>query len=300
MESHITGLVSIVIPTYNCANYVCDAVQSCLTQTYKPIEIIIIDDGSTDGTREKLQPFIDKDLIRYFYQENGERSKARNLGIMNSKGEFIQFLDVDDLLEKTKIEKQVDFLKANPNYYGVYCASAHFGDVEKRFAKPHPVYTGVITKKLIKGNFILINTMLTRRAEVLFDEKLNTLEDWDYWFRISLNERRFGFSGEKMCLVRRHEKNTSKNRLAMLQGELAVLNKMETTGLYRGEVKYYIFERMYLLGMKGAGKALREAIAVDFKKIFACLLFLTKTVVKMTMRNSDAGNPPDPAVKPMG
>ncbi|MBU1355261.1 MAG: glycosyltransferase family 2 protein [Candidatus Edwardsbacteria bacterium] len=277
MDNHIKGLVSIVIPTYNCADYVCVAVESCLSQTYQTIEIIVVDDGSTDNTRQRLKAYIDRALIKYLYQENGERSKARNNGIKNARGEFLQFLDVDDLLEKSKIEKQINFLKEDPNYFGVYCAADHFGEVEKRFRKAHKAHTGIITKDIIKGNFILINTMLTRRSGVLFDESLNTLEDWDYWFHVSLNGRRFGYIDEKLCLVRRHQRNTSKNGLAMLQGELAVLNKMETTGVYPAEVKYYRFERMYFLGMKGAGKSLRDAIALDPKKIFTCLLFLTKT-----------------------
>jgi glycosyltransferase involved in cell wall biosynthesis len=284
MGSHTPGLVSIIIPTYNSADYVCQAVDSCLSQTYRPIEVIVVDDGSTDGTRQKLQPLVDKDLIRYFYQGNGERSKARNLGIASSKGEFIQFLDDDDLLEKTKIVKQVDFLKANPNYFGVYCSSSHFGDVEKRFAKPHPVHTGVITKKLIKGNFILLNTMLTRRSEVRFDQSFRTLEDWDYWFQVSLGGRRFGYIDEKLCRVRRHAKNTSKDSLAMLKGELAVLDKMKASGVFESEVEYYRFERMHLLGMKDSWRILGAAAAMDKKKIFTGLMFLAKTAVRKLMK----------------
>lgn len=277
------GLVSIVIPTHNCADYICEAVESCLSQTYKLIEIIVVDDGSTDDTKQKLREYIDQASIKYIYQENGERSKARNEGIKIAQGEFIQLLDVDDLLEREKIEKQVDFLQGNAGCFGVYCEAKHFGQVEKRFLKSPQVHTGAITRDIIKGNFILINTMLTRRANVFFDERLNTLEDWDYWFTISLNGRQFGYIDEKLCLVRRHEKNTSKNGLAMLRGELEVLHKMETAGVYLGEVKYYMFERMYALGMKGAWKALRESMAIDIKKAFVGLLFIAKTAARRAL-----------------
>jgi glycosyltransferase involved in cell wall biosynthesis len=283
-DGTVKGLVSVVIPTYNAADFACAAVESCLSQTYRPVEIIVVDDGSTDGTRQRLQPFIDKNLIKYIYQENGERSRARNRGIMNAVGEYIQFLDVDDLLEPDKLEKQVAFLEADPGCFGVYCAAAHFGEVEQRFQRPHPVHTGEITRSNIKGNFILINTMLTRRSEVLFDEKLNTLEDWDYWFRISLNRRRFGYIGQELCRVRRHSGNTSKDGLAMLQGELAVLNKMAAAGVFPGDVKYYTFERMFLLGAKGYWTVLLDSIAGDGRNIFRCLVFLAKSFVRRVLK----------------
>ncbi len=280
MGSHSPGLVSIIIPTYNSGDYVCQAVDSCLSQTYRPIEIIVVDDGSTDGTRQRLKGYADRGEIIYTYQENGERSRARNQGLNQARGEFIQFLDDDDLLEKEKIEKQAAFLKMHPDYFGVYCAASHFGEVEEKFRRYPRPHTGTITREIIRGNFILINTMLTRRPDVRFDQSFRTLEDWDYWFQVSLGGRKFGYIDEKLCRVRRHAQNTSKNGLAMLHGELAVLDKMEAAGVFLSEVRYYRFERMYLLGMKDCWRTLGAAVAMDGKKIFAGLMFLAKTVVR--------------------
>lgn len=279
-EGIIGGLVSIIIPTYNSADYVCQAVDSCLGQTYRPIEIIVVDDGSTDGTRQRLKGYADRGEIKYIYQENGERSRARNRGLNQARGEFIQFLDDDDLLEKEKLEKQTAFLQDSPGYFGVYCAASHFGEVEEKFRRYPRPHTGIITKNIIRGNFILINTMLTRRSDTRFDESFRILEDWYYWFQVSLGGRKFGYIDEKLCWVRRHAGNTSKDGLAMLRGELAVLNKMEKTGVYSAEVKYYSFERMYILGMKGKWRMLRESITMDGSKIMSCILFLVKTALR--------------------
>jgi len=282
-EGIIRGLISIIIPTHDSEDYVCQAVDSCLSQTYRPLEIIVVDDGSTDGTRQRLKGYADRGEIIYIYQDNGERSRARNRGLNHARGEFIQFLDDDDLLEKEKLEKQTAFLNDNPSCFGVYCAASHFGEVEEKFRRYPRPHAGVITRDIIRGNFILINTMLTWRSEVRFDESFRTLEDWYYWFQISLGGRKFGYIDEKLCRIRRHAGNTSKDALAMLRGELAVLDKMEKGGVFLNEVKYYSFERMYLLGMNGKWHTLRESIALDSRKIMPCILFLIKTAVRKVL-----------------
>lgn len=97
--------VSVVIPTYNNARFVAEAVESVLQQTYRDYEIVVIDDGSTDTTRDVLAPF--QDRIHYLHQENAGAGAARNRGIEESRGELIAFLDSDDLWYKTKLEKSV-------------------------------------------------------------------------------------------------------------------------------------------------------------------------------------------------
>ena len=103
-------LVSVIIPTHNRAEFVVQAVESVLNQTYGNIETIVIDDGSTDNTREELRKYQDK--IHYNYQERSERSRARNEGFKHSRGDYIAFLDSDDLWLPTKIEKWISTLKA--------------------------------------------------------------------------------------------------------------------------------------------------------------------------------------------
>src|ERR1700674_2946625 len=98
----MSKLVSVVIPTYNYRQFVVEAVESVLAQTYRPIELIVVDDGSTDGTRAELERF--EGQIRYMFQENRGLPAARNRGIRAAAGEYVAFLDADDVWAPTKIE----------------------------------------------------------------------------------------------------------------------------------------------------------------------------------------------------
>ena len=102
-------LVSIVIPVYNGANYVAEAIESALKQSYKNIEIIVVNDGSTDNTEKIVKKYGDK--IRYFYKENGGVASALNFGIKNMKGEYFSWLSHDDIYYPNKIERQIEELK---------------------------------------------------------------------------------------------------------------------------------------------------------------------------------------------
>ena len=109
-------LVSVIIPAYNRADSVGAAIQSVIDQKYRPLEVIVIDDGSTDSTRKVVCPFLqenDELSISYYYQSNGGVSAARNTGINKSKGKYISFLDSDDILLPNKIAHQVDILTKN-------------------------------------------------------------------------------------------------------------------------------------------------------------------------------------------
>ncbi|MBE9529344.1 MAG: glycosyltransferase family 2 protein [Proteobacteria bacterium] len=116
-KPHTRPTVSVIIPTYNRSSYVIEAIESVLAQTYKNIEIVIIDDGSTDDTRERLKPYLNqyKDRIKYIYTENGGPARARNIGMKAATGEYIAFLDSDDLYYPFKTELQVGVLENNPD-----------------------------------------------------------------------------------------------------------------------------------------------------------------------------------------
>ena len=112
-------LVSIIIPNYNHAQFVGDAINSVLVQDYRNIEIIVVDDGSTDDSREVIGQFGDQ--VKYIYQKNAGLSAARNTGIRASKGIFIGVLDADDMYEPAFINTLVGSLEANPDADGIYC-----------------------------------------------------------------------------------------------------------------------------------------------------------------------------------
>lgn len=113
-------MVSVIMPVYNNEKFVSQAVQSVLNQTISDLELIIIDDGSTDGTRNVIESFSDE-RIKYHYQENAGPGAGRNNGMSLSKGEFIAFIDSDDMYKPNKLERQIEFLKENPQYGLVYC-----------------------------------------------------------------------------------------------------------------------------------------------------------------------------------
>ncbi|TYS59867.1 glycosyltransferase [Sutcliffiella horikoshii] len=106
-------LVSVIIPCFNSEKWIIETIDSVLNQTYSNIEIIVVDDGSTDNTKDVISNYSKR--IKYIYQQNKGPSVARNLGIKKSKGKYVAFLDSDDLWESNKLEKQVEFLENNQN-----------------------------------------------------------------------------------------------------------------------------------------------------------------------------------------
>ena len=106
-------LVTVVIPTYNRADYIAETIESVLSQTYRNIEVIVIDDGSTDGTAQVVAPFIPR--VSYVQQENAERGASRNHGLRLARGKYVAFLDSDDVWLPTKVADDVAYLEARPD-----------------------------------------------------------------------------------------------------------------------------------------------------------------------------------------
>jgi glycosyltransferase involved in cell wall biosynthesis len=185
--------VSVIIPTYQSVKYVRSAIESVLSQTFKDFEIIIVDGGSTDGTKEILKSFGTK--ISILSQKGKGISNARNAGVVAAKGEYIAFLDSDDLWTPLKLEKQLEFIKNNLNTGLVYSDatvffeennSSHFIGTLFSGRRPH---RGKVAKALIVENFIPCSTVLIRKACFekigFFDESLPLCEDHDLWLRVA-------------------------------------------------------------------------------------------------------------------
>ncbi|MEM4406501.1 MAG: glycosyltransferase [Candidatus Methanomethylicaceae archaeon] len=186
-------LVSIIIPTYNCRKWVSEAVDSALSQTYPRCEIIVVDDGSNDGTDLLLQERYG-DKIRYYFQDNKGRSAARNRGLKEAKGEYIQFLDADDLIMPEKIARQVEFLEANRDVDVVYGDVLLFLEDDKEDVWPHEkrIYYASgrgLLKKMLHEPFLQTVHALYRRKciEAIggFDESLKRVEDWEFHLRLA-------------------------------------------------------------------------------------------------------------------
>jgi glycosyltransferase involved in cell wall biosynthesis len=154
-EIYMLPLVSVIIPTYNYAQYICEAVNSVLTQEYPvgQIEIIIVDDGSTDNTQGILQPFIDKGSITYYHQQNKGKASATNYGIQHSNGKYIFNLDADDFFLPNKIAASVNVFETDTDI--VHVASAAqclWQDSQVSGIEDLPV---AIVGKVVDGNWLL-------------------------------------------------------------------------------------------------------------------------------------------------
>lgn len=232
-------LVSVIIPVYNAEKFIGPAIQSVLNQTFSNYEIIVINDGSTDGTREVLKSFVGK--IRYLSQKNKGPSAARNLGIQIARGDLICFLDADDLWVSDKLEVQVTFMENHPDI-GLLCSDHEEFD-HKRIVlqsflkkKEDSLGSNIIGKipiddpflKLILLNFISTPTVMVRKKCFdkigIFDESLRSIEDRDLWLRIAANFSIACLPG--ICCKRRvHQANISKNKELSLKGRIRVYER---------------------------------------------------------------------------
>jgi len=156
-------LVSVIMPTYNRAGFIGYAIDSVLNQTYKHLELHIIDDGSTDGTRELVSGYKDS-RIKYYYQENQGQSVARNVGINNAHGDFICFLDSDNIWKLDKLEKQIKLMNENPGYHIIYGENEIINeDGDVQFSRQNiSRYSGNIMSRLLVFNFVNFNNAMIR------------------------------------------------------------------------------------------------------------------------------------------
>lgn len=214
--------VSVIIPTYNRAKYLKDAIESVLGQKYQNLEIIIVDDGSKDDTAQIVKSF-SSSKIKYIYQANQGRSKARNRAIKLAKGEYIAFLDSDDIFLPGKIQKQVALLDKNSQYAMIYCSAQA---VNSQGRKLYPVYRANLSGWIYSEIAfylpltIILPTVMVRKDILfkvgLFDENMARFEDIDLWRRISKRYQILGID-EILCIIRRHRGNQMEHPAAVLK-----------------------------------------------------------------------------------
>ena len=177
------AIVSIIIPCYNYAHFLSEALDSVLSQTYTEWECIIINDGSPDNTEEIALSYCKRDIrFKYFYKENGGHGSARNYGIKNSTGKYIMPLDADDKIESTYISKAVEEIESDTNIKLVTGQVQYFGDLNEKVIVP--VYN---LRSYLTVNYISISSLFRRsdfdKAKG-FDETMLAFEDWDLFIKI--------------------------------------------------------------------------------------------------------------------
>ncbi len=223
-----TPLVSIVMPNFNHAPYLGTAIASVLTQSYANVELIVVDDGSTDESRAVAARYGNR--IRYIWQENRGLSAARNTGIRAATGEYIGLLDADDLYEPACLATLIATLQANPEADGIYCGyqfvdqqNQPLPQIEARQIPAEQLY-----ETLLDGNFFVPESMLVHQrcyaSAGAFDETLRACEDWDMWLRITRQHMIIGTD----AVLTRHRVlagSMSSNPTRMINNRMAVLKK---------------------------------------------------------------------------
>ncbi len=183
--------VSVVIPAYNSEKHIAETLRSVLAQTYRNYEVIVVDDGSSDGTLRLARSF--EPQVKVLTKKNGGPASARNLAISNSQGDYIAFLDGDDLWVEDKLEEQAAFLDGNRSVGLVYGEALMFteSDGEKKIGSKIGYTTDPSFSSLLFGDYIPNSTVMIRRACVekagLLNEsrELIGVEDYEYWMRIA-------------------------------------------------------------------------------------------------------------------
>lgn len=212
----MTGsLVSIIVPAYNYGHFLAATLQNITAQVYDNWECIIVDDGSMDDTASVARVFTEQDKrFRYVHQQNQGLSAARNTGIRQSSGAYIQFLDADDLLHEHKLEIQLAYLEGHQDADIVYGDFLYFhtdrqGDKLKgRGSEEHTEKhllgsaCGIeMAKRFCINNFIPVSAPLVRRSIIdktgFFDTEYRSYEDWHYWFRCCLQGACFAYAPQQ-------------------------------------------------------------------------------------------------------
>jgi glycosyltransferase involved in cell wall biosynthesis len=204
------------VPCYNYAEFLEETLLDLLKQEYGNWECIIVNDGSTDYTEEVARLFMQRDArFRYCFQGNQGLSSARNLGIRESKGTFLQFLDSDDFIHPLKLIKQVSEMGNHPDVEIVYGNSLFFFGSDrsqlyqtrsgkKKSSSPELRASGkgqIILKQLLKNNLMEVSCCLLRRSVIdkvgFFDEQFKSYEDWQYWIRCAIAGISFQYYAEE-------------------------------------------------------------------------------------------------------
>ena len=183
-------LVSVVMATYNMSRYLPLAARSVLAQTYENIELLIVDDGSTDDTAKVVEPFLDDPRVKYRVQENKGQASAKNHGVRESSGEYIAFLDADDMWAPEKIDLQLPVFSRSETLGVVYSRLASIDENGTQLkVSDEELFRGRVSGPLLIRNFVGFSTSIVRKEcfDRLggFKEQIRMGIDYDLWLRFS-------------------------------------------------------------------------------------------------------------------
>lgn len=204
----MAATVAVIIPTYNRADLVTQAIDSVLNQTRVPDEIIVVDDGSTDDTWQRLQGY-SSPVIAIRHDTNKGRSAARNTGILRSTADLLCFLDSDDLLTPRSIEVRANWLEVHREYGAAYGTAQEIDANGQPLSSKSPLATGEnLFSKMVRYDILPISSFMFRRAYLppfpYFDEDLTLAEDWLFELQLSASGVNFYPTDQTVTLIRIH------------------------------------------------------------------------------------------------
>jgi glycosyltransferase involved in cell wall biosynthesis len=246
--------ISVIIPTFNRAQFVKKAINSVLNQTFQDVEIVVVDDGSTDNTKDIINSYGEQ--VRYIYQENKGAASSRNTGIEASKGEYIAFLDSDDYYTAENLQKKLSFLESNSKIGWVYSdwqliddKSNYLDKGSLRFNYFNKKLSGEIFEELFyKRNFIATDTVVIRRSVLedigFFDPTIPSQEEYDLWLRVSARYP-VCYINEPLVIVTIHPDSLSTDFSKWAYGNALIIDKIEKILPDNFTVRKRIMDRMH-------------------------------------------------------
>jgi glycosyltransferase involved in cell wall biosynthesis len=281
MTSADNPLVTVIIPSFNSEQYIGETLQSVLDQTYRPLEVIAVDDGSTDRSPAILRSY--GTAVRVVRQPNQGRSVARNRGLDEAFGEYVVFLDSDDLLAPTHVATLVDVLQQTECDIA-YGKSDHFitGRPSRRFPMRVQYHELGEAWRIVLHDFIPIHAAVVRRrflldSGVLFTPGRECGEDWEFWIRLVLAGAHVRFVNQVVARRREHDTNTTRDLVAMDRQILTVLTEIESSHRTargprltryfersRVRVQFRLASALVFLGRRTEGRRMLAALVPSF------------------------------------
>ncbi len=246
-------LVSVIIPCYNAEYFISETITSVLTQSYTNIELIIINDGSTDNSEKEILAF-DDNRVHYFKIKNQGVSKARNIGVSYAKGEFLAFLDADDLFDLNNLEQKTDYLNTYKEIGLVHSLEQIFDHITKKNIKITEGKKGNVLNDLLEMNSTVIHSpasILMRHSLFAdiggFDENLSTSADWEFWVRVAKNTK-IGLINVPLIKYRVHPQQMHLNVPKMDKDMNYAFDKHQKLNTFKNKKHYqYCYSKLCLI-----------------------------------------------------
>ncbi len=291
-------LISIILPVYNGENTICQTIDSILTQSYQNFQLIIVDDGSKDSTQQRCKKYLKNRKINYYKLENGGVSKARNFGLEKAKGEYITFIDSDDLYEKFFLETML--YQIQKGFDLVTCGYQNFEKSNKIFlanieiAKTKAEYIKQLQNKYLFNQIWnkIYSSEIIKEHEIKFDESLSIAEDWNFNLDYLKFSKAYTVCNRSLYLYRISNSGLGfKYRKDASEIKLSLLEKMKYNFFITAEEKNYIYDsyirQYYAYFSNIMDKRNLDKIGIKKNKIYSIInsVSFTKRINECTSNN---------------